>query len=596
MSKVLVVGNVTKDVYLRLDNRQNRFESDERGVEWLDLGFDGDSHQYFRRVAVHGGAAVSREVLTKMGVEVEGGQLTEDITATYRYILCKDDEVAYFAPSERNRTVWQAPNEAIDFVYIDRSAEMTPAVAKEILAYLNLAAHTKLVVYAGKKSAIPTELIMRAEIVLADEEAGINKGGIIRKDFIEFGGIYAEWSVGGKAKLMTDLTTRSTIAATLVGGKILGMSGEECVKMAVANVENATLNETVGLSKLKEMMMDVSIWPADKMNGGGAQTNSLSNTAREMMKKGILAADESGGSIKKKFESMNIIDDERHRRDYRNIFFTTPELAEYASGVILFDETARQKADNGQNFVEFLRDKGLMVGVAAGQGYEDWPDGGKVTFGLDGLAERLREYYKMGVRFMKWRAPFEVGNTPESLIAEAAKRLATYAKECQRTGLVPIVEPEIVHDGDFSIEQCAELTARVLDKLFEELAGADIDLAGCVLKVNMVLAGKKFVGGESAPEEVGKATAEVLRAHVPGGLAGVVFLSGGQGVEQATENLRAICAEGPFPWPVTFSFARALQDPALEAWKGDNANIEAARRAFAARLVANAEAAKTPVK
>ncbi len=217
------------------------------------------------------------------------------------------------------------------------------------------------------------------------------------------------------------------------------------------------------------------------------------------------------------------------------------------------------------------------------------------------MPERLAEYYEMGARFAKWRAAFEVTldgvgsdnvtvKTPSKFAIEKnCEILAQYARDCQNAGIVPIVEPEVVHDGYYSVETCAKITSDILDCLFKQLEKFNVNLEGCILKTNMVLAGKKYET-QSTPEEVGEWTAKVLREHCPKSLAGVVFLSGGQGVEQATDNLQAVTNNGPLPFPVTFSYARALQGPALDAWRGDNANADAAREAFAARLVANCKA------
>ena len=322
--------------------------------------------------------------------------------------------------------------------------------------------------------------------------------------------------------------------------------------------------------------------------------NEVETNAKKLVAtgKGILAADESGGSIHRKFETMNIPDDEQHRRDYRNIFFTTPELEKYVNGVILFDETARQQSDDGRDFVTYLSSKGIIPGIKVDQGLEAFEGSDeKWTKGLDGLPTRLTEYYQMGARFAKWRAAFEItDHSPSDMaIRKNTEILAEYALDCQNAGIVPIVEPEVVYDGDYPIEKNIECTSKILDALFEELKNKDVNLRGCILKVNMVLAGKRY-HTQSTPAEVGKATADVLKTHVPAELAGVVFLSGGQSVTQATENLQEITNNGPFPWPVTFSYARALQDPALNAWKGDNANADAARAGFHERLVANCEA------
>ena len=310
--------------------------------------------------------------------------------------------------------------------------------------------------------------------------------------------------------------------------------------------------------------------------------------------KGILAADESGGSIHKKFLSMDIPDDERHRRDYRNLFFTTPGLEKYVNGVILFDETARQRADDGRNFVEFLSSKGIIPGIKVDMGLAKMPESTeKFTLGLAGLKDRLEEYFEMGLRFAKWRAAFEVTEVTPTMraIRKNCEILAKYAKKCQEVQIVPIVEPELVYDGDYEIEKGAGLTGIILRELFMALEKEEVDLMGTILKVNMVLNGKKSKKVASV-EEVGMWTAKVLKRFVPEGLAGVVFLSGGQTPEQATENLREVQENGPFPWPVTFSFARALQEPALLAWKGDNKNYPEAQAAFLKRLKANCEALK----
>ena len=320
----------------------------------------------------------------------------------------------------------------------------------------------------------------------------------------------------------------------------------------------------------------------------------VADNAKKLMTagKGILAADDSGGSIHKKFERMNIPDDEQHRRDYRNIFFTTPDLEKFVNGVILFDDTARQFSDDGRPFTQFLADKGILPGIKVDQGLVAFENSDeKFTQGLDGLPDRLAEYYQMGARFAKWRAAFEVTDHSPSQMAidKNAEILAQYALDCQNAKIVPIVEPELVYDGDYPIEDNIKYTSQILDSLFAALRAKNVYLPGCVLKVNMVLAGKKQAV-QSTPQEVGKATADVLRAHVPEELAGVVFLSGGQSVEMATENLQEVTNNGPFPWPVTFSYARALQDPALNAWQGDNANCDAARAGFRERLVANCDA------
>ena len=355
--------------------------------------------------------------------------------------------------------------------------------------------------------------------------------------------------------------------------------------MAKMNIENTKLDQSLPVEELEELAGEEK----------DSQVN-LRQMAKQLVSngKGILAADESGGSIHKKFESMNIPDDFEHRRDYRNLFFTTEGLEKYVNGVILFDETARQLSDDGRDFATYLTSKGIIPGIKVDKGLANMPGSTeKYTLGLTGLDERLEEYYDMGLRFAKWRAAFEITeNTPtKNTITKNAEILADYALKCQEARIVPIVEPEVVFDGNFSIESCANTTGTILKELFDTLKQKGVDLPATILKVNMVIAGKQYEA-MSTPKEVAEWTSKTLRRYVPEELAGVVFLSGGQTPEQATENLQEITNLGPYPWPVTFSYARALQGPALEAWKGDNENYPEAKQAFLERLKANAAALK----
>lgn len=589
MSKILILGNVVKDIYLKLDERKNDFEEDENGVSWLNLGFDGEGHEFFHQHNVFGGAAISLEVLEKFGFSTKiAGTNGEGFSAREnRFILSMNTGTSYFVQEKKTRTIVKKPNEETKLIYIDRSAAFTEDFAEKVLEVLNENPKILLTVYAPKNIGEKAkELIERSRIVFADTELprDIKNKNIcyLKKDGVRFGDKKIDWRVE-KIDLKTHLTIYSIAAATFIGCMLKGEKLEDTLRIVKVNVEKSNLNGTIGFSRLKDF---VEIEKRDE-----ADLKLIAKTLVSFPK-GILAADESGGSIHKKFESMNIPDDEKHRRDYRNIFFTTKDLEKYVNGVILFDETTKQRADNGLTFTELLTGKGIIPGVKVDQGLVNFTNSEeKYTQGLDGLRERLNGYYKMGLRFAKWRAAFEINESAPSdfAIEENCRILAEYAADCQAEKIVPIVEPEVVYDGDYSLGKNIEVTSRILKVLFEKLAEKNVSLPGTILKVNMVLAGKKFPV-QSTPEEVGKATADVLRECVPDELAGVVFLSGGQSVEQATENLQAVTNNGPFPWPVTFSFARALQDPALFAWKGDNENADEARKGFRERLVANCEA------
>ena len=601
MKSVLIVGNLTKDIYLRLDPRSTPLEIDQQHTGWLDLAFNGSSHDYFSRVAIFGGASISLEVCRRFGLDAtimgsassfENGQLqvAPNTNLAHRYILCHNQDVSYFSPSKFPENTWQTPAKAPDWIYLDRSAIISAAFAEQLLSYLDQHSSCQLAIFLGKRSnaaaAHLQALIEHAQLVISDTTAKTGQFNITPTD-ISTDSQTVSWNLRGKDQYITHLSAHLIIGASIVAGLALDKSPHWAMNLAKYNVERATLSGTANLNTLEESMIEDGI-----KTDSTSTEREIFRTAKQLMapQKGILAADESGGSIHKKFEAAGIPDDAEHRRDYRNIFLDTPELEKYVSGVILFDETARQHADDGSTFVELLQKKHIIPGIKVDQGLENFPDSPeKYTKGLDGLPKRLAEYYQMGMRFAKWRSAFELNpnqKPSDQAIQKNTADLAEYARLCQAAEIVPIVEPELVFDGDHSLEECAEYTGKILDALFAALAQKGVLLAGCLLKVSMVLAGKQFAE-PSTVDQVGQATAELLRTHVPAELAGVVFLSGGQGVEQATANLAAIKQHGPFPWPISFSYARALQEPALEAWQGNNAKLAAARAAFTARLVAN---------
>lgn len=313
--------------------------------------------------------------------------------------------------------------------------------------------------------------------------------------------------------------------------------------------------------------------------------------------KGILAADESSGTIKKRFDAIGLESTEQNRRDYREMLFRTDALKDCISGVILYDETIRQKAADGTPLIDIIKAAGPVPGIKVDKGAKPLAGfpGDKITEGLDGLRERLAEYYEMGARFAKWRAVIDIDSgagVPSATAIDAnAHALARYAALCQESGLVPIVEPEVLMDGAHDIDTCYEVTKAVLLKVFSELFAFRIRLEGTVLKPNMVIAGKKS-GKPSSPEEVAEKTIRLFRECVPAAVPGIAFLSGGQSDEEATANLNAMNAMGPHPWKLTFSYGRALQAAALKAWGGKPENVAAGQRAFAHRARMNALATR----
>jgi fructose-bisphosphate aldolase, class I len=313
--------------------------------------------------------------------------------------------------------------------------------------------------------------------------------------------------------------------------------------------------------------------------------------------KGILAADESSGTIKKRFDTIGLTSTEDARRDYREMLFRAePAMSQRISGVILYDETLRQKAADGTPLVELIRNAGAVPGIKVDMGAKPlagYP-GETVTEGLDGLRERLAEYYELGARFAKWRGVISISNDlpTKGAIHANAHALARYAALCQEAGIVPIVEPEILMDGtpgDHSIDRCYEVTDAVLKAVFAELDLARVALDGMVLKPNMVIDGKN--ARKASVEQVAEKTVKCLKANVPSDVAGIAFLSGGQSDEEATAHLSAMNAANDLPWPVTFSYGRALQAAALKAWGGRSENVAAGQRAFSHRAEMNGLAA-----
>jgi len=299
--------------------------------------------------------------------------------------------------------------------------------------------------------------------------------------------------------------------------------------------------------------------------------------------KGILAADESTGTITKRFESVGLTSTPELNRKYRQILFSTPKIEEFISGVIMFDETTRQKNDEGVAFPEYLSQRGIIPGIKVDEGKEPFRnDKEEVTKGLKGLSERLSEYKKMGLRFTKWRAVVYINQIYPSkeAILENAKRLAEYAKISQENGFVPIVEPEILMEGEHTITKCEIATKQTLKTVFEELEKNEVFLEGLLLKTNMVLPGKDSLV-KSEPKEIAQFTLRVLEATVPEEVPGVVFLSGGQSSEEAIANLDGINkVDGKYPWELSFSFGRALQSSALDAWKGEDNSDTMAQEVF----------------
>ena len=322
---------------------------------------------------------------------------------------------------------------------------------------------------------------------------------------------------------------------------------------------------------------------------------NMEQTARALVAdgKGILAADESFGTVEKRFQALGIESNEQTRSAYREMLFTTPGIGEFISGAILFDETLRATATNGMPFPQLLASQGILPGIKVDGGAKEMAlaPGEKITEGLDGLRERLAEYSALGARFAKWRAVITIGDglPSQRCINANAHALASYAALCQESGLVPIVEPEVLMDGAHSLEACEAATAATLRVTFAALVEAGVELEALLLKPNMVVPGKD--APPASVDEVARRTVQTLSRTVPAAVPGIVFLSGGQRDRDATARLNAMNASGEnLPWPLSFSFARALQDEAMKTWKGEAGNVAAAQQVFLHRARLNSAA------
>jgi fructose-bisphosphate aldolase class I len=335
--------------------------------------------------------------------------------------------------------------------------------------------------------------------------------------------------------------------------------------------------------------------PDKTREGAEMDVQELQRIAEQIVAdgKGILAADESTGTIKKRFDSIGVESSEETRRAYRELLFTTEGAEEFIGGVILFDETIRQRASDRTPFPKLLESKGIVPGIKVDEGAKPLAlaEGETVTEGLDGLRERLAEYRELGARFAKWRAVITIGKDipSEYCIWANAHALARYAALCQEAGVVPIVEPEVLMDGDHTIERSFHVTSHVLHAVFTELRDQRVQPEGILLKPNMVLAGYESQE-QVSDEEIAHRTVRCFLRHVPAAVPGIVFLSGGQSEEEATRRLNAMNALGPHPWKLSFSYGRALQAAALKAWSGHEENVEAAQRAYYHRAKMNSAA------
>ncbi len=627
---ILSIGYATKDSFLDIKPKKGVFK-DENNQLHLDLAFDDSSLEYNKQAGIYGGIVLSDKIFRSAhlksfsSVNPQGfaNFSPENIKTKFiqRYIVAHQGR-SFVLNSSARGLKWEDPFYVPGIVYVDGRGFSADYLAG-FENYLEQNKSTKIIFNLNDfEKALAEKLLSRSELVFINlakpvavdldmtsvdstieslADFGVNHAVLFDDDkvFVSYTGSLVEAQTDFA---LNSFYQKAIFRAAYTAEFLDGADLEDNLQIALAIAENSGFNNPVKPLIARQILArSESKYQVEFLRKSLDFTEKLHKAAAELVErpKGIFAADESGGNIHKKFTEAGIEDIEENRRRYREMFFTTPDIENYLSGVILFEETVDQSLKDGRNFVEYLKGRNMLVGVKLDGGLAPFEGfkGETITKGLDVLDEKLARYAEKGIDFAKWRVAFDISAETEegrklptnAAIAANVQILARYAKACQAHGIVPIVEPEVVYDGSHSLDECNLATKRILHALFEELKLFDVDLAGTILKTNMVLSGKQNAH-HSSPQEAAEYTAEALRATVPEELAGVVFLSGGQTVHQATDNLQAITNFGPYPWGVTYSYARALQSPALKAWSGKDENLRQAQLVFLERVAANSHA------
>ena len=624
---ILSIGNATKDNFLDIQNQ--KIYKDELNDFHYDLTFDDSTLNYQKRAGVFGGTILSEKIFTAAHFKAFSSANPNGLSY-FEYDEINDNLIDRFVVSHKGKsfiltsnprdTKWVSPAFSPDLIYI-ADANFSQNYLADFKKYLRENPKIELVFnIADLEPELAREFFIRANLVFVDfrkqnlsdlidyssyENAidSLIRTGV--RGVVIFDG--SKIIAGNKEKIASIETNfelnsfyqNNIFQAAFVAENFSNSSKlEENLQVSVTIANKSDFNDILKPFYAHQILNRKNYeLPVDVLSNTPDIETRLRKTAAKLVTrpKGIFAADESGGNIHKKFETIGLEDTFENRRAYREIFFKTPDIENYLSGIILFEETTGQNTSEGINFVEYLKNRGILVGVKLDGGLQPLTgfEGETISLGLDSLVEKLQKYSKAGIDFAKWRVAFEIdekkGTPSEAAIASNLRVLAQYAKACQNYGIVPIVEPEVVYSGKHTIKQCREVTEKILKKLFEELKIFKVDLKGTILKTNMVLAGSENEI-QSSSREVARETVSIFKKIVPKELAGIVFLSGGQTATQATDNLQEITNLGPFDWGLTYSYARALQIPALQAWAGKAENVSQAQLLFLERVAANSHA------
>lgn len=623
---ILSIGNAAKDIFL--DINQQEIVKDDNNIFHYDLTFDDSTLEYKRRAGIFGGVILSEKIFQaahlKSFSNVNPRGLSNynfddpKINFLDRYIISHQEQ-SFVLSNKPRKMQWVAPIFVPETIYV-ADANFSKNYLESFRNYLKNHPEITLIFSLNDFSTdLAREFFHRASLVFVDLSQPVLSDIIdyssvesAVKSFCDLGVRSVVFTRGKEiivgsnekiAQIETDFKLNSfyqnkIFRAAYIAEDFMSSDIEQNLKTAAVIAGESDFNNILKPVFANQILKKKSDeYSVEVLRKDENLLEKMQKVAKDLVAKpkGIFAADESGGNIHKKFESLGIDDTAENRRKYREMFFTTPDIENYLSGVILFEETIEQSTSSGKNFVDYLKSRGLLTGVKLDGGLQPLAgfDGETIAAGLDSLEEKLKKYSSRGLDFAKWRVAFTINAEKDypsrAAIAANVQILARYAKLCQNYGIVPIVEPEVVFDGNHSAKDCRIATGRILLDLFDELKLFEVDLTATILKVNMVLAGKNFEL-PSSPREVASETVNVLKKCVPKELAGIVFLSGGQTVQQATDNLQAITNLGPFDWGVTYSYARALQEPAMKAWAGKDENVRVAQLAFMDRVSANSHA------
>ena len=624
---ILSIGNATKDNFLDIQNQ--KIYKDELNDFHYDLTFDDSTLNYQKRAGVFGGTILSEKIFTAAHFKAFSSANPNGLSH-FEYDEINDNLIDRFVVSHKGKsfiltsnprdTKWVSPTFSPDLIYI-ADANFSQNYLADFKKYLRENPKIELVFnIADLEPELAREFFIRANLVFVDFRKQ-NLSDLIDyssyesaiKSLLDAGvhGVVifdnSKIIAGNREKIASSETDfelnsfyqNNIFQAAFVAENFSNSEKlEENLQVALTIANKSDFNDILKPFYAHQILNRKNYeLPVEVLSDTPDFEARLRKIAAKLVArpKGIFAADESGGNIHKKFESIELEDTFENRRRYREMFFKTPDIENYLSGIILFEETTEQKTSEGVNFVEYIKNRGMLAGVKLDGGLYPLSgfEGETITHGLDSLDEKLQKYSKMGIDFAKWRVAFEINKEkgiPSDAAIEANLRiLAQYAKACQKYGIVPIVEPEVIYSGSHTIKQCREITEKILKSLFKELEIFKVDLAGTILKTSMVLAGSENEI-QSSSREVARETVAVLKRSVPKELAGVVFLSGGQTPTQATDNLQEITNLGPFDWEITYSYARALQLPALQAWAGKAENVSQAQLLFLERVAANSHA------